>query len=78
MPKQQQIMSGRIVRTKTGELGRTFHKEDLINGKIKVHIADTVKTQKLPNGDEVDVPITFNGAKKLCDPMSLTFIGFID
>ena len=36
--------TGFLVRTYKGKAGRTYHKEDLVNGKIIVHVED----QKLP------------------------------
>jgi len=31
---------GYLVKTKSGATGRTYHKEELVNGKIKVHCID--------------------------------------
>lgn len=53
--------SGLLVRTKSGYEGRTYHKDDLINGKQPVYIDKDEKPLRL-----------------LCQPDSLTIIGYID
>lgn len=54
--------SGYLVETKTGKQGRTYHREGLVNKKTVVHV-----TQE--DGTVVKI---------LCDPKTLTTIGFID
>lgn len=54
--------SGYLVETKTGKQGRTYHREGLVNKKAVVHI-------------EKEDGTTY---KLLCDPKTLTTIGFID
>lgn len=54
--------SGYVVRTKTGERGRTYHDEPLVDGKQRVYV--------FQKGGE---PL-----KMLCDPETLTVIGFAD
>ncbi|MDH6354699.1 hypothetical protein M2132_001028 [Dysgonomonas sp. PH5-45] len=54
--------SGYLVLTKSGLSGRTYHKDELINGKQPIYV-------KYENNKDL---------KLLCDPESLTVKGFID
>lgn len=38
---------GYHVETKTGKVGRTYHKEGLVNNKMLVHIEENGKTLKM-------------------------------
>lgn len=38
---------GYQVETKTGKVGRTYHKEGLVNNKMRVHIEENGKTLKM-------------------------------
>lgn len=40
---------GRIVKTSTGLIGRTYNNEDLVNGKICVHLEDNQKMLCTPS-----------------------------
>lgn len=53
--------SGYLVTTKKGLTGRTYHRDNLINGKQPVYLEVEGKQVRL-----------------LCDPETLTVIGFID
>lgn len=65
--------SGYIVETKSGEIGRTFHKKQLVNGKVPVYIAD-----KFSETEDFKIPISFKKDAILCDPATLKHKGFID
>jgi hypothetical protein len=39
--------AGYLVETKTGKIGRTYHREGYINGKAVVHIEENGKTTKM-------------------------------
>jgi hypothetical protein len=54
--------AGCMVETKTGKTGRTYHKENMINRKIIIHI---------DNDEGKDI-------KMLCDPKTIKIIGYID
>lgn len=60
---------GRIVKTKTGLLGRTYNRDSLHDGKVKVYVLDEDENVKMSNGKPL---------KMLCRPDSLQFLGFID
>lgn len=51
-------MPGKVVKTKSGQTGKTKNGDQAINGKIKVYLD--------------------NGTHMLCDPKTLTPIGFWD
>jgi len=55
--------SGKIVKTKSGKIGRTYNDKDFVNGKVPVYLqyGETYKTVAM-----------------LCDHATLTLIGFID
>ena len=55
---------GRIVRTKSGMIGRTYNKKGLIKNKVPVYL----RIDKDKYGDNAI----------LCDPETLIIIGFID
>lgn len=57
--------SGQLVKTKDGKIGRTYHKDSYMEGKIKVYL-------------EGEKRFVFDGMKILCDPKSLKVIGMID
>jgi hypothetical protein len=54
---------GKIVRTKSGKIGRTYSDEKLHFGKVRVYI---MKEYEL------------TGEKLMCDPESLVVVGYID
>ncbi len=56
--------SGRIVLTKDNKKGRTYNKKGIINGKVAVYL-------------EV-IPNVYAEYGTLCDPKTLTIIGYID
>ena len=58
--------SGLIVRTKSGEVGRTWHSKDYINGKVIVQL------EKNPGS------VIFDGEQILCRPETLKIVGRID
>lgn len=60
---------GMIVKTKSGSVGRTFNSEKPIMGKTPVYVAT-----KTVNG----APTEYSTHGLLCDPDTLTVIGFID
>lgn len=39
--------SGTLVRTKSGKEGRTYYRENLVNGKLIVHVEENGKTIKM-------------------------------
>lgn len=48
--------SGYLVKTKSGKVGRTYHREGLINKKMVVHVEVNNKTVKMlcdPNTIEI-------------------------
>lgn len=55
---------GRLVITKDNKKGRTYNEKGLINGKVPVYL-------------EV-VPFVYAEYGTLCDPKTLTIIGYID
>jgi len=57
-------MRGRLVITKDNKKGRTYNEKGLINGKVPVYL-------------EV-VPFVYAEYGTLCDPKTLTIIGYID
>jgi len=61
--------SGMIVKTSTGQRGTTKNCDDLVNGKIIVYLEEDGK----PVLDEKQ-----EQKKMLCDPKTLTGIGFTD
>ena len=58
--------SGLIVRTKSGEIGRTWNIRDYINGKIVVQLEKDTGS------------FIFDGEQVLCRPETLKIIGRID
>lgn len=66
--------SGCIVKTKTGKIGRTYSSNELVNGKAMVYLADKAQT----NIEGINLPISYNGGRLLCDPKSLQILGYID
>jgi hypothetical protein len=54
--------SGYLVETKTGKQGRTYHRENKINGKIIVYVEG-----------EADTTV-----KLLCNPETIKIIGYVD
>lgn len=61
--------SGYYVKTKTGKVGYTIHKDNPVNGKIVVYITDNFKPVLDGNG---------NPQKLLCLASDLKIIGFKD
>jgi hypothetical protein len=55
--------SGYLVETKTGKQGRTYHREDLLKGKVIVHVEEKVNNQNI---------------NYLCDPQTIKIIGYVD
>lgn len=76
--------SGYLVETKTGLLGRTYHSEKMVNGKVRVYLLDEPQLELFKKNDFLkqvafkkssskNVPL-----KMLCDPHKLKVKGFID
>jgi hypothetical protein len=65
--------SGRLVRTKSGTLGRTFNSDGLINGKVPVY--PSVKSRMVGS---IEVPTEYSEKAILCEIGSLEQIGFLD
>ncbi len=66
---------GMIVKMKDGSQGRTYNSKGMINGKVPVHVCIKKKTTHIPG---LDVCVEYSSTGILCDPKSLTQIGFID
>ena len=56
--------SGYLVITKRGQRGRTFHKKEMINGKVPVYLEES--------------RFKYSDKAILCDAQTLKMIGFID
>lgn len=59
--------SGNLVKTKNGKFGRTYHVKGTINGKIPVYLFES---------NNIDGKVSDKAI--LCDPDSLTLLGFTD
>lgn len=71
--------SGIIVQTKNGLLGRTFNNKLALDGKVAVYLYKTIEVEndgtidatRLSEQELQEMPI-------LCDPETLTVLGYID
>lgn len=66
---------GYSVTTKSGKKGRTFHKDELINGKQPVYLCLESKPTKVPG---LEICIKYSDKGTLCDPKTLSIEGYID
>lgn len=55
--------SGCLVETKSGKRGRTYYRDKLVNKKVIVYVEVEGKDEPL---------------KMLCDPKTVTVIGYVD
>lgn len=62
---------GRIVKTKSCNIGRTFNNKEFIEGKIPVYLCEEYKYNTA-------IPLKYSDKAILCRPETLTVIGFID
>lgn len=62
---------GMLVRTKNGLLGRTYHSDRPVNGKVKVYLLNEDFSPR--NASNTDRQL-----KMLCDPNTLKLVGYID
>lgn len=67
--------SGYIVETKDGRKGRTYHNRSFVNGKVPVYLCIKTKPTSVAGIEDCE---EFSTEGMLCDPKSLTQIGFID
>jgi hypothetical protein len=65
--------SGKLVRTKTDQVGRTFDSKGLINGKVAVYLATVFKKQ-----DDFEFPTEYSDKAILCEPSTLKVFGYLD
>jgi hypothetical protein len=70
------MAKGKIVKTKSGAVGRTYAAQDIVNGKVPVYLATKfAEPDALPG---FKYPSAYNTKAILCDPTTLKTIGFID
>jgi hypothetical protein len=73
---------GYLLKTKTGKKGRTYHDEEPVSGKIRVHLLQChiCGGEGDHNGDcgARGPLIAVSGIKLLCEEESLQITGFID
>ena len=67
--------TGYIVELKDGRKGRTIHNKPFVNGKVPVYLCVESKPTSV-DGVETCVKYSFDAI--LCEPRTLTPIGFID
>ena len=66
---------GKIVKTKSGKIGRTFNAKGVMNGKVPVFLVESVEQ---PTGrSENDRFVKYAATAMLCDPAGLVVIGEI-
>lgn len=68
--------AGYLVKTTKGKIGRTYHSKGLVNNKVPVYLADIEDSEQ--DAEEVGDISNFKTVAILCEPSSLTRIGFID
>jgi hypothetical protein len=74
---------GKLVKCSDGRIGRTYNDEPAVKGKIRVHLfsretAAVIFAKTQEQAQQPTNPAGDNEDKRLCDPTTLTVLGFAD